>query len=92
MKKWKARFRAHPDDPDVIWGRTSAPATASTFAPRVIAQILVIRDTPPEQRQRTPGPRAILYFLPRSPEVHGERLPRSTRTIWKILLEDPARQ
>jgi hypothetical protein len=85
VKKWKARFRAHPDDPDVIWGRTSASSTAAPFAPRVIEQILAIRDTPPEQLQRTPGPRAILYFLPRSPEVHGERLPRSTRTIWKIL-------
>jgi len=85
IKKWKARFRAHPDDPDVIWGRTSASSTAAPFAPRVIEQILAIRDTPPEQLQRTPGPRAILYFLPCSPEVHGERLPRSTRTIWKIL-------
>jgi hypothetical protein len=85
VKKWKARFRAHPADADVVWGRTNAPASASAFAPRVIEQILAIRDAPPEQLHRTPGPRAILYFLPRSPDVQGERLPRSTRTIWKIL-------
>ena len=85
VKNWKARCRAHPDDPDVIWGRTSASSSTAAFAARVIEQILAIRDTPPEQRQRTPGPRAIRYFLPRSPQVQGERLPRSTRTIWKIL-------
>ena len=90
VKKWKARFRAQPNDPDVIWGRQRAPdrdaaTTASPFAPRVIAQILAIRDEPPEQLQRVPGPRAILYYLPRCEELEGERLPRSTRTIWKIL-------
>ena len=85
VKKWKARFRAHPDDPDVIWGRTRASSSASAFVPRVIEQILAIRDSPPEQLQRTPGPRAILSFLPRSPAVEGQRLPRATRTIWKIL-------
>ena len=51
----------------------------------MIEQILTIRDHPPEQLHRTPGPKAILFYLPRSPEVDGERLPRSTRTIWKIL-------
>ncbi len=85
VKKWKARCRAHPDDPDVIWGRTRASSPAAPFAARVSEQILAIRDTPPEQLQRTPGPRAIRSFLPRSPAVHGERLPRSTRTMWKIL-------
>ncbi len=85
VKKWKARLRAHPDDPDVIGGRTRASSSASAFAARVIAQILALRDTPPEQLQRTPGPRAIRSLLPRSPAVHGQRLPRSTRTLGKIL-------
>jgi len=85
VKKWKARFRAHPDDPDVIWGRTRASSSASALAARVIEQILALRDSPPEPLQRTPGPRAIRSFLPRSPAVEGQRLPRSTRTIWKIL-------
>src|SRR5258708_16732241 len=86
VKQWKARLRAPPDDADVIWGRTRASAAASACAPHVIEQILAIRDTPPEHRQRTPGPRAIRSYLPRSPDVQGERLPRSTRTMWKILL------
>jgi transposase InsO family protein len=87
VKQWQARFRAEPDNPAVIWGRPRA-RTSPTVPPvsaRVIEQILAIRDHPPEHLQRPPGPRAILYYLPRAPEVAGERLPRSTRTIWKIL-------
>jgi hypothetical protein len=36
---------------------------------------------------RTPGPRALLYYLPRDRELQTlpVRLPRSSRTIWKIL-------
>jgi transposase InsO family protein len=85
VKKWKARFRAEPDNPDVIWGRARSGATPPSLSQRVIEQILSIRDHPPEQLQRTPGPRAILYYLARSPDLEGERLPRSTRTIWTIL-------
>src|SRR5262249_12594233 len=57
-KKWKARFRASPDAPDVIWGRVCTPSAADAFAPRVSEPILAIRDTPPEHLQRTPGPRS----------------------------------
>jgi hypothetical protein len=34
-----------------------------------------------------PGPRALLYYLPRDPELQEAQLllPRSSRTIWKIL-------
>jgi len=55
--------------------------------PEVEERILSIRDAPPENLKRTPGPRAILYYLPRDPQLqhHTETLPRSTRTIWKIL-------
>jgi hypothetical protein len=50
-------------------------------------RVLAIRDAPPENLKRTPGPRAILYYLPRDPHLHQRReaLPRSTRTIWKLL-------
>jgi hypothetical protein len=87
VKKWKKRFAAHPDDPDVVWGQARrAHTVAPSFAPEVIECILAIRDTPPEGLRRTPGPRAILYYLPRSPDVPaGCRLPRSTRTVWSIL-------
>ncbi len=36
---------------------------------------------------RTPGPRALLSYLPRDPvlQAAGVRLPRSSRTVWKLL-------
>jgi hypothetical protein len=85
VKKWKARFRtsAHPED--AVWGRSHPQAPGSRFSAATVTQILQIRDDPPEQLHRTPGPKAILYYLPRTPGLDGERLPRSTRTIWKIL-------
>jgi hypothetical protein len=41
---------------------------------------------PPEGLQRTPGPKAILYYLPRDADLRerGYRLPQSTSTIWKM--------
>src|SRR5258708_9280044 len=55
--------------------------------PLLVQRILALRDTPPENLQRTPRPRALLYYLPRHPAgLHPHvPLPRSTRTIWKIL-------
>jgi len=43
------------------------------------------RKHPPEGLRRTPGPKALLYYLPRDEQVQGERLPRSSRTIYRIL-------
>jgi hypothetical protein len=42
---------------------------------------------PPENLQRAPGPKAILYYVHRDPVLKhtGVRLPRSQTTIWKIL-------
>jgi hypothetical protein len=49
--------------------------------------ILAIRDAPPENLKRVPGPKAILYYLARDPALQERKvpLPRSTRMIWKIL-------
>lgn len=46
-----------------------------------------IREHPPENLHRTPGPRAILYYLPRDKELQAQDqpLPRSTRPIWRVL-------
>jgi hypothetical protein len=46
-----------------------------------------MRLSPPENLKRVPGPRALLYYLPRDPELQVAQvpLPRSSRTIWKIL-------
>src|SRR5579871_1928378 len=89
VKKWRRRLRAAaPGDETVLWGHSRArhhppPATH----PAVVAAILRIRDDPPEHLQRVPGPRAILYYLARDPELAEQKapLPRSTRTIWRIL-------
>jgi hypothetical protein len=41
----------------------------------VVAAILRIRDDPPEHLQRVPGPRALLYYLARDPELAGNLCP-----------------
>lgn len=50
-------------------------------------RIVELRLAPPEHLQRVPGPRALLYSLPRDPLLQAAhlRLPRSSHTIWKIL-------
>jgi hypothetical protein len=92
VKKWRKRFReADPDDRDVLLSHSRARKTppAST-SPEVIQRILELRDTPPENLQRVPGPKALLYYLPRHAEglPQGAHLPRSTRTS----LQDSAPQ
>jgi transposase InsO family protein len=55
--------------------------------PSIEALILSVRDEPPEGLRRTPGPKAILYYLPRQVTLWEShlRLPTSTRTIYQIL-------
>ena len=91
VKKWRTRLRtAPPDDDRVLWSQSRArkhPPPA--VSPVAVARILVIRGHPPAGLQRTPGPKAILYYLQRDPELQaqGAALPRSTRTIWRILTQ-----
>src|SRR5579871_348633 len=89
VKKWLARLaQAPPDDLTVLFSRSRARKTPNTpFHPRVIERLLEMREQPPESLQRVPGPKALLYYLPRDPELQalGAPFPRSTRTIWKIL-------
>ena len=89
VKKWKKRLReAPPGDVRVLFGKPLGRTTPyQQTDPEVEERILAIRDAPPENLKRTPGPRAILYYLPRDPHLQQrtETLPRSTRTIWKIL-------
>lgn len=89
VKKWVKRFReASPGDGSVLLGkprgrRTPYPQTNHEVQERIIA----IREAPPENLKRVPGPKAILYYLARDPALQERTapLPRSTRTIWKIL-------
>lgn len=48
-----------------------------------------IREQPPEHLRRTPGPKAILSYLHRDADLRAldGPLPRSTRTIWRILTQ-----
>jgi hypothetical protein len=89
VKKWRKRLtKGDPPDPSV-WCARSRAHRASYFRwdNRVIQRIVEMRFAPPENWKRVPGPRALLYSLPRDPELQGAQvpLPRSSRTIWKIL-------
>jgi hypothetical protein len=89
VKKWRQRFReAAPEDRQVVFGQSRARHTPPPSTdPLVVQRILDLRDEPPENLHRVPGPKALLYYLPRHAEglPQGAHLPRSTRTIWKIL-------
>ena len=90
VKKWVPRLR--PDlTNDALLHRQASPRhyTQPSRSPEVIEKILDIRDHPPANLQRVPGPQAILYFLRQAqpfttPPV---RLPKSTRTVWQVLTQ-----
>jgi hypothetical protein len=86
VKKWQRRFRQTPDDPAVCHGRSRTRTTITpAYSDAVITAVLAIRDTPPARLNRIPGPKTILYYLQQDASLAGQRLPRSTRTIWRIL-------
>src|SRR5258708_15076641 len=87
VKKWKKRLQeAAPEDEQVLYSRSRAPRhPPERMSQVVIERILQMRDAPPEGLQRTPGPKALLYYLPRGPDLQGERVPGSSRTIYRIL-------
>lgn len=89
VKKWLRRLRgADPDDDSVLH---SHPRTRKT-PPKLVCQvvidrILAIRDKPPHNLGRIPGPKAILYYLNQDEDLQAQKLylPCSTRTVWQIL-------
>ena len=91
VKKWLKRLReAEPGDVMALHARSRArktPPVSIASQTAVVQRILEIRETPPENLHRVPGPEAILYYLHRDPELQaaGLRLPRSQTSIWKIL-------
>jgi Integrase core domain len=91
VKKWLKRLReAAPGDVMVLHARSRArktPPASITSQIAVVQRILEMRENPPENLHRVPGPEAILYYLHRDPTLQkaGVRLPRSQTTIWKIL-------
>lgn len=89
VKKWKKRLaEAAPGDESVLHSRSRAPhQPPERISQQVRERIVQLRDEPPEGLRRTPGPKALLYYLPRDEQVQGYRLPRSSRTIYRILRE-----
>jgi transposase InsO family protein len=89
VKKWRQRLReGDPHDPSVLCSRSRAHhAPYFRWDDRLTQRIVEMRLSPPENLKRVPGPRALLYYLPRDPELQAAQLllPRSSRTIWKIL-------
>src|SRR5438034_8648957 len=91
VKKWVKRLReAPPEDQAVLHSQSRArqhpPERISEAA---VDRPLQLRDQPPEGLGRTPGPKALLSYLPRDVELAatGQRLPRSSRTISRLLRE-----
>jgi hypothetical protein len=77
-----------PHDSSLLCSRSRAHhAPYFCWDIRVTLRIVEMRFSPPENLKRVPGPRALLYYLPRDPELQAAQvpLPRSSRTIWKIL-------
>src|SRR5438105_11596429 len=87
VKKWKQRLvQADPVDEQVLHSRSRARKHPPERISQAVAdRIVAMRDEPPEGLRRTPGPKALLYYLPRDEQLQGERLPRSSRTIYGIL-------
>jgi hypothetical protein len=89
VKKWRKRLvEGDPQDPALLCSCSRAHyAPYFRWDERVIKRIVEMRFAPPENLKRVPGPRALLYYLPRDPEFQSAQipLPRSSRTIWKIL-------
>jgi hypothetical protein len=69
--KWQGRLRSVPVGDletlhQVALGHSRArKRPPERIDPQIEAEILAIRDDPPEGLRRTPGPKAILYYLPR---------------------------
>jgi hypothetical protein len=89
VKKWRKRLtEGDPSDSQLLCSRSRAHhAPYFRWDMRLTKRIVEMRLAPPEHLKRVPGPRALLYYLPRDRELQAARIPvpRSSRTIWKIL-------
>ena len=91
VKKWLTRFnQAPPDDELILAGRPTLPKTPPKILhPLVVERILDIRQHPPANLKRTPGPKTIIYFLQTDQALleHGITPPRSPTTVWRVLVK-----
>lgn len=93
VKKWLRRRRVELAQgkslEDILQGHSRARKQPPPKThPIVVAQILSIRDRPPEGLRRVPGQKAIQYYLGRDPVLEYFKLPvPSCKTIYRILKE-----
>ena len=94
VKKWRTRLRPLFNHPLALQKACQGQSRAPNHPParldsQVEEAILSIGDDPPEGLRRTPGPRAIQYYLQRDPTLQALGLAgsHSTRTIYLILLK-----
>src|SRR6266581_6048908 len=73
VKKWRKRLReGDPHDQELLCSRSRAHhAPYFRWDPRVETCIVEMRLSPPEHLGRTPGPRALFYYLPRDPVLQA---------------------
>jgi transposase InsO family protein len=94
VKKWRKRLRPLLGQPAALQAALAGQSRARKKPPakldsQVEEAILQIRDQPPEGLRRTPGPKAIQYYLQRDEKLEVEGLARSysTRTIYQVLVK-----
>ncbi|HEX2915405.1 MAG TPA: integrase core domain-containing protein [Chloroflexia bacterium] len=93
VRKWLTRLAGTAlNDPAPLASQSrkrKTPPPPSKVTPLVVERILAIRDHPPDQLGRTPGPRTIAYYLARDPilKEQGITPPTSTATIYAVLLK-----
>jgi transposase InsO family protein len=88
VKKWCKRLRGAPgEDEQVLHGQSRAPNhPPEKISELVVKRILDIRDQPPGNLQRIPGPKAILYYLQQDTALNClAYVPRAASTIARIL-------
>lgn len=92
VKKWKKRILAAGfEDDRVLKSLSRARLTAPPrIAQPVVEAILEIRDNPPDNLRRIPGPVAIIYYLQKDATLKESwhHIPTSPTTVWRILDEN----
>lgn len=92
LRRWLARFsQTTPSDKTVLASRSRqrlCPPPPPN--PLIEERVLYWRDNPPPKLKRVPGPRTLAYYLANDPVLAEHHLvaPRSTATIYKILLKN----
>ncbi len=77
IKKWRKRLaEGDAQDPSLLCSCSRAHhAPYFRWDVRVTQKIVEMRFVPPENLKRVPGPRALLYYLPRDPELQAAQVP-----------------